>query len=191
MTPRDPVHFMQQLRPVLPRSLVPLTRKDAITQVLVRQSRTMGEADARITAEVICEQAKEAGYDPLLVLAVIQVESYYDHLAVSVVGAEGLMQLMPTTAAWVADIYDLSWSEGHSFDPELNVRLGVRYLAQLHKQFKRLDLALTAYNRGPGATRHIVNRYGDLPEEIYDFYAGPVLRNFRRLRRVYGDLPLS
>ena len=59
------------------------------------------------TAQALCEEADELGYDPLMFLALIHVESNYNHLAISYVGAEGLMQLMPPTAEWTAERYGL------------------------------------------------------------------------------------
>ena len=98
------------------------------------------------------------------------------------------MQLMPPTARWTADRADVRW-ERNSFDPALNVRLGCEYLGHLIATFKgRLDLALTAYNRGPSATKHIVRRHGRLPAEIHDFYAGKVLAKYAEYQSLYGHL---
>ncbi len=90
--------------------------------------------------------------DPLLVRAVIEVESGYDPAAISPKGAVGLMQLMPQTARRVG-VRDV-------FNPWENVEGGVRYLKYLLELFggdKRL--ALAAYNAGEGA----VLRYGGVP----------------------------
>ena len=90
--------------------------------------------------------ATQERLDPKLVRAVIQVESAYDHRAVSKKGAIGLMQLMPATARdlRVADPYD----------PQHNIRGGTRYLRYLLDEFDEdLNLALAAYNAGPGAVR--------------------------------------
>ncbi|MEM6734223.1 MAG: lytic transglycosylase domain-containing protein, partial [Myxococcota bacterium] len=118
-------------------------------------------------------------------------ESYFDHLAVSPVGAEGLMQLMPATAEWMAERVDVEWPDGNSFDPEVNVTLGIRYFGFLYSRFHRFDHALTAYNRGPAATRYILGTHGRLPHEIHDFYAGKVLDRYRSLLYRYGEVPNS
>lgn len=188
-TPRDPKEFLDDLQVVLPRPTILLSRRDAVATELLRYTRTMSTQDTLRTAQALCDEAAGVGYDPLLFLAVIHIESYYDHLAISPVGAEGLMQLMPPTAEWMAARLQLPWNDNHSFDPVLNVRLGVRYLADLHRQFRRMDYALTAYNRGPSATRYIVARHGGLPNDIHEFYSAKVLTYYDRLRAQYGHLP--
>jgi len=97
------------------------------------------------------QSARNHNVDPLLVDAVIKVESNYNPHAVSRVGAQGLMQLMPGTAR------DLGVS--NSFDPGQNIEAGVRYLKQLQDLYKDDRLALAAYNAGPGA----VDKYKQIP----------------------------
>ncbi len=189
--PRDPKEFVSDLAIVMPRPTIVLTRQDAVAQELLKFSRTMSTQDVLRTAQAISEEAERLGYDPLLLLALIHIESFYDHLALSPVGAEGLMQLMPPTAEWMAGRLQLRWDQGHTFDPVLNVRLGSQYLAYLHREFGRMDYALTAYNRGPHATRYLVDRFGRLPPPIYDFYAGKVLGYYEKLKATYGKLPMG
>jgi len=76
-----------------------------------------------------------------LVLAIIKVESAFDHRAVSPKGAKGLMQLMPHTAE------DMGVTD--PFDPRQNVYGGTRYLSNCMKTFNNIELALAAYNAGP------------------------------------------
>jgi Transglycosylase SLT domain/Domain of unknown function (DUF4124) len=103
-------------------------------------------------ADLVNRIAREEGVDPDLVRAIIKAESNFDPLAVSPRGAQGLMQLMPGTmdrfAVW------------NAFDPEANIRGGVRYLRFLHELFAgKLPLALAAYNAGENA----VLRYDGVP----------------------------
>jgi soluble lytic murein transglycosylase len=117
---------------------------------------------------VIQRHADATALDPRLVEAVIQVESGYNSRAVSRKGAQGLMQLMPQTAR------DLG--VGNPFDPDENVSGGTRYLRAMLDTFGRLELALAAYNAGPGA----VARYGGIPpyRETRE-YVGKILRLVR------------
>lgn len=86
-----------------------------------------------------------------LILAVIDTESGAVAQAVSEKGAQGLMQLMPAT--------QLDLGVANPFDPEENIMAGSRYLAWLYQRFNDLELALAAYNAGPGN----VAKYGGIP----------------------------
>lgn len=112
--------------------------------------------------------AERADLDPLLVRAVIMVESGKDPAAVSSKGAVGLMQLMPETAR------DLGVDDPQ--EPRQNIKGGVWYLAKMLKRFDgRPDLALAAYNAGPGN----VEKYGDIPPF-------PETRNFvKKVLKIY------
>lgn len=101
---------------------------------------------------MIDRYANEYNVDPVLVRAVIQVESDFNPNCVSNKGARGLMQLIPETAR--------RYGVKSIFDPEENIRGGVRYLADLMSMFNNdLHRALAAYNAGEGA----VNRFGGIP----------------------------
>ncbi len=90
--------------------------------------------------------------DPKLVQALIQVESGYNHRALSRKGAMGLMQLMPATANQLG--------VNDPYDPDQNVRGGTTYLRRMIDRFQgRLEWAVAAYNAGPGA----VERYRGIP----------------------------
>ncbi len=114
---------------------------------LARYSRNSGEFEPIITKCSI-----DYGVDRSLVKAVIHAESSYNPQALSPKGAKGLMQLMPGTAQ------DLKVVD--SFDPQDNIRGGVRYLRFLLDTFKGdVPLALAAYNAGLSK----VAKYGGIP----------------------------
>lgn len=101
---------------------------------------------------IIERHCDDFGIDPILVRAVILVESAFDPQCVSRRGARGLMQLMPETAR--------HYGVRNIFDPEENIRGGVHYLADLLRMFPRdLPRALAAYNAGENA----VNRFSGIP----------------------------
>lgn len=102
------------------------------------------------------EQIEAAGekyrVDPLLIAALIKVESGFRREAVSSQGARGLMQIMPETAEWVAGkIGYRDFSPELLFQPEINIELGTYYLADLLQLFQgNRVVALAAYNGGRG-----------------------------------------
>jgi soluble lytic murein transglycosylase-like protein len=101
------------------------------------------------------EAAARERLDPKLIRAIIQVESNFNHKAVSRVGARGLMQIMPGTAAELGDVRALD--QRH---PRVNILAGVRYLRSMINLFAGdLKLAIAAYNAGPQA----VQKYKGIP----------------------------
>ncbi|HFK2921434.1 TPA: lytic transglycosylase domain-containing protein [Stenotrophomonas maltophilia] len=100
----------------------------------------------------ISSAAREFGVDEAVVRAIIHAESAYNPTALSRAGAQGLMQLMPPTAA--------RFGVSDSYDAGQNIRGGVQYLAWLLKRFNGdLTLAAAGYNAGEGA----VDRHGGVP----------------------------
>ena len=93
---------------------------------------------------VVAEAARNGVVPTSLALAVARVESNFDPGAVSSAGARGVMQIMPRTAN-----SEFGVSGEALWDPRINVRLGLRYLAQLYDRYgRRWDLALSHYNGG-------------------------------------------
>ena len=127
---------------------------DDVGQALVIEPGT--QSAARMTARgplarvlawtpLVDEAARHFGVDSALLMAVMDVESGGNPLAVSVKGAKGLMQLMPQTG--------LLQGADDLFDPHQNILAGARLLDALLSMFGELPLALAAYNAGEGAVR--------------------------------------
>ncbi len=113
------------------------------------QLRTWRLAYPRAWPDVVEPAAERAGVDPELVWAVMRRESAFYPRAVSRSGAMGLMQVMPATWDWIAEL--LGEEPGDPFDPETNIRYGVHYLGWLDRYFDGdLELAVASYNRGQG-----------------------------------------
>jgi soluble lytic murein transglycosylase-like protein len=118
-------------------------------EVIEEVGAAAGAADV---VAIVERAARRHGLDPALVLAVVSVESAFKPQAVSTKGAQGLMQLMPRTAA--------SLGVENAFDPEQNVDAGVRHLESLVRLYDgNLTRALAAYNAGQGA----VAKHGGVP----------------------------
>jgi hypothetical protein len=131
----------------------------------------------------IDEAAQRYGVPVKLVSAVIRAESGFNPRAVSRKGAQGLMQLMPTTASVLG--------VRNSFDPRENIDGGVRHLRALIDRFpNRLPLAIAAYNAGEKA----VTQYGGIPPypetqdyvaKVLQFYGSPVEGGTTPPTRIY------
>lgn len=108
--------------------------------------------------------------DPALIAAVIHVESRGKVGAVSSAGARGLMQIMPATARYLAARLGITYYDGIEFNPKWSVMMGATYLEELLRRYDGdTELALTAYNRGPTNTDHILGKYGKLPVEVLGY----------------------
>lgn len=160
-----------------------VVRADPRTGRLVRSvivSRVPAPPVADISA-MVEQSARAHDVDPLLVHSMIKVESNYNSHAVSAKGAEGLMQLMPSTARMLG--------VGNSFDPQENIEAGVKYLSYLKSVYKDDRLALAAYNAGPGA----VDKYKMIPPyretENYLYQVGKHYGEARRAVAAQAPVP--
>jgi hypothetical protein len=124
---------------------------------------------AQDLAEDIYDAAAEEGIEPDLAYGLINTESTFRERAVSSVGARGLTQVMPRTAAWL----EPGTTAEDLFRRDVNLRLGFRYLNDMIDKYRGdVRLALLAYNRGPGTVDRVLRRGGN-PD---NGYADKVLR---------------
>jgi hypothetical protein len=137
-----------------------------------RATRAMQiSSKSELYEDSITRHAASNGLSPDLVRAVIQVESAFNPMAISPKGAMGLMQLMPATANELG-VRD-------PFHPDQNIGAGTKYLKQLLDRYDhKIELALAAYNAGPGN----VEKYGDVP---------PFRETQTYVRKVTGAAPAA
>jgi soluble lytic murein transglycosylase-like protein len=147
----------------------PNSAADEIEALLARHLTGLARFEIRRAAEALIAESKRNDIDPALVLAVMHTESGYYNFARSPVGALGLMQIMPATGEMLAREAGLPWTGPDMlFEPELNVRLGTRYLALLHARYGNWTRALAAYNWGPGAIDRKLADGESLPVQYTD-----------------------
>jgi len=124
-------------------------------------------------ASLIYFESQKYGYDPEFILALIQIESAFNPTAVSVVGARGLMQIMPATGRELAGEFGIEWEGTDTLEnPSINVRMGMYYLFKMLLKYEDLRLALVAYNCGPGAVDGMLHRGAMLPADYVEKVMG-------------------
>ena len=131
------------------------------------------DTEAWRISEVIVEESSNRQLDPLLVLAVIQIESNFQQAAVSPMGARGLMQIMPDTGRYLAEalhrergLRPAVFRPESLDDPSYNIRLGTYYLHGLRNKFRDINLALIAYNLGPGEVQNRIENNLDFSDQF-------------------------
>jgi soluble lytic murein transglycosylase len=166
--------------PAQPKELV------RIYSIIRSHSPEISELETWKLSAVIHEESSKRHLDPLLVLALIQVESGFQPAVVSPMGARGMMQIMPDTGKFLAEtlageygFHPVAFKPESLDDPVVNLRLGIYYLHGLKKQFQHLHHALTAYNFGPSHTQSLL----ESNLEISDEFATQVLDTYRRYQQ--------
>lgn len=158
--------------------------EDHLFERMPAASQRVHEAVAR----AIASEAEAVDVDPLLVLAMIEVESGFDPDAASHAGARGLMQLLPGTMRREAEALGLG--DASPEDPVVNVRAGIRYLRRCLDAYPRHeDLALMAYNSGPNRVLEFLED-GEVPAWAAA-YPRRVEAARRRLDKVFRAEPPS
>ena len=102
--------------------------------------------------DIVNKHAEMHDLEPALLFAVIHAESGFNSDAVSRAGASGLMQIIESTAYWLAPQIPLENFnyETQIFDPATNIHIGAFYLSMLKNRFGSVEVALAAYNAGSG-----------------------------------------
>jgi soluble lytic murein transglycosylase len=169
------------------------------TPVQLKKSGPEGKAAwsilyPRAFADVMDKHAATVGVSPSLAYAVMRSESSFNPGATSPVGARGLMQLMPDTAAKM--LREKEFSADRLYDPELNIRLGTRHLKDLLRQYNgNLVATIASYNAGGHNVDRWLKTYAGLPSDEFvesipygetRDYVKKVLATAALYRRLYG-----
>ena len=141
--------------------------------------------------------AEENGLEPAYVAAVVMAESSYRTDAVSSANAQGLMQLLPSTAEWIAGKFDETYSDGVLFDVETNLRYGCWYLGWLMRRYDGdMKCASSAYHAGQGTVdTWLANaEYSSdgktldvIPFDSTRIYVERVLKYYEKYEEIYAD----
>jgi soluble lytic murein transglycosylase len=143
------------------------------------------------------QEAKRYGIDPYIAAGLIRQESVFNPNAISRVGARGLMQLMPSTGQLISKRQGAgNITAADLYNPALNIKLGMNYLAEMLGQFGRIEYAAAAYNAGPGRAQRWIAERGtmDIEDWIESIpfsetrgYIQGVLRYAANYRRFYKE----
>ncbi len=139
--------------------------------------------------EYVDKYSKKYNVDKYLVYSIIKAESNFKKEATSNKGAKGLMQLMDTTAYDVARSIDLDINESDIWSPEININLGVKYIASLIDKYKNIELALVAYNAGIGKVDSWIEK-GTLKKDGSNVENVPYMETNNYVRKILRDFDI-
>jgi len=151
-----------------------------------RATASIDPALRREVATALMEEARYTGLDPLLILAVMAVESDFIPDAVSNAQAKGLLQLRDITVEEIVKHEELPAKAALESPEVVKMRYGIRYLALMMKRFPDQARALAAWNAGPGAVGRELAATGEVPDRWLSF-ARRVDRQHRRIRNYFGQ----
>lgn len=158
--------------------------KSEVWRVLEAKAKSLSSSERSRVADLIIRYSIANDHDPLLLLALIEIESNYRLDAVSNKGAVGLMQIRPFVARGLASELDMHPDEAAELvNIDVNVKIGSYYLAKMLKRFGNLSLALEAYNQGPTRLRDNLRKGALLKKR----YTRKVLRSHNRLKAFIKD----
>ena len=150
-------------RPVSPDAPFQRVMAEPTPAQLAQRFRAQGYDVTPELAETIAQAATRHGIAREVAFGLVRTESGFRNHATSHVGAIGLSQLMPRTAAWLKP----GTTARQLRDPARNVDIGFAYLRKLIDRYQgNVEMALLAYNRGPGTVDRIVKRGGN-PDNGY------------------------
>jgi soluble lytic murein transglycosylase-like protein len=157
------------------KALVELEEISKIQYKIVYLNRHINLELSYKIADAVYKHSRENNKDIDMVLAIIRVESYFNPRAKSPAGACGLMQIMPFWAKeFGIEIKDLC------YNIDTNINCGIKILMSYEKLFKRYDLVLTTYNKGPKQVKKDI-REGKDPRTKY---STDIIRAYNKLKKI-------
>lgn len=173
----------------------PLNTITFLTQQANENPRILNEQTLRLLYprpyfEAFNRSSSDSDTDTSLILAVARQESGFNPTARSPANAQGLLQLLPSTARRLS-----GQRRNNLYDVEVNTRLGVRYLSGLINRFGSVELALAGYNAGPGRVDEWTSRYGKKDQTLFmdlipfketRHYVANIVRNNYWYERLYS-----
>ena len=146
-------------------------------------------------SEYVEKYAKECGIDPLLIYSIIKAESNFKDDAKSNSNAIGLMQVMLSTAQEMGESLEIEQiTEEKLYNPEINIKIGVKYFKSLLEKYNNYNLAIIAYNAGMGnldswIEKGIIDEQGENIENIpfseTKNYVKKILQNYKIYQEIY------
>ena len=143
--------------------------------------------------EYVTESASSYGVEEALIYSIIKNESGFNEKATSVSNAQGLMQIMYSTAQEVSKKNNIELNEEKILNPEINIKIGTIYISNLISKYKNLELALAAYNAGSGnvdkwITQGIINddasNIENIPYKETNLYVRKVIRDYKIYKKI-------
>jgi soluble lytic murein transglycosylase-like protein len=160
-----------------------------VLSVLGSYSTGLSKDQVRAATKTLIAASEENGVDPFLVLGLIRVESSGWNRARSSCDARGMMQLMPFVGKAMAKELGIPWHGAETLhDPEVNIRLGIHYLASLQKRYDGdVSKALSAYSMGPTKLDRILAR-SKKPVDDYPISVRWFADHYRELSAMHGNV---
>jgi soluble lytic murein transglycosylase len=161
-----------------------LQEKLQIINAIEDNQQGLNSNEVKQLGDVIYLESKRYVFDPMLIMALIITESSFRKDRVSDFGAQGLMQIMPSTAEAVARREGISWiNSADLYNPALNVKLGISYLFELIFKFKNTRDGMLAYNMGESTLVEYHHYKAEPPPHFYN----KVISTYESLKSKYGE----
>ncbi len=160
-----------------------LRERQRIWDIIEEFNPELSEREKTSLGNVLYEESRRFGFDPVLLMALILTESSFRPDARSHVGAQGLMQILPGLAEELSPEVEKAFGFGVEgpqalYDPEVNVKMGTYHLFKLILRFGDVKTAVKAYNEGPSDIQQRLQRGKPMPRVYYE----RVLKNYRLLQ---------